>query len=56
MQSDASFIETNTDIAPGLSVVMPVYNEAATMAQIIRRVLEQELVQAADLEYDPVES
>ena len=45
MQLDPSFIETNADIAPCLSVVMPVYNEAATVAQIIRRVLEQKPVQ-----------
>src|SRR4030067_2564017 len=45
MQMDPLFIENTADIAPCLSVVMPVYSEAATVAQIIRRVLEQKPVQ-----------
>ncbi len=32
---------TNAEIAPCLSVIMPVYNEAATAATVIRRVLDQ---------------
>ncbi len=32
---------TNAEIAPCLSVIMPVYNEAATAAAVIQRVLDQ---------------
>jgi glycosyltransferase involved in cell wall biosynthesis len=38
-------IRSNADIAPCLSVVMPVYNEAATVASVIRRVLAQRPVE-----------
>ena len=34
-------IRSNADLEPCLSVVMPVYNEAATVAEIIRAVLAQ---------------
>src|SRR5688572_23894985 len=36
---------SNDEIAPCLSVVMPVYNEAATVEQVIRTVLAQRPVQ-----------
>jgi glycosyltransferase involved in cell wall biosynthesis len=36
-----SVIKTNTDIEPCLSVVMPVYNEADTVSEVIETVLEQ---------------
>jgi glycosyltransferase involved in cell wall biosynthesis len=36
---------SNADLAPCLSVVMPVYNEAATIAEVIRVVLAQRPVQ-----------
>ena len=36
-----SEIKTNSDIAPCLSVVMPIYNEAATVSEVIKTVLEQ---------------
>src|SRR5436190_19589845 len=41
------FVEprSNEEIAPCLSVVMPVYNEEATAARIVRAVLEQRPVQ-----------
>ena len=45
MQLDPTFIETNADIAPCLSVVAPAFNEAATVAQTVRRVLEQKPLQ-----------
>lgn len=38
-------IRSNADIAPCLSVVMPVYNEAATIEQIVSAVLAQRPVQ-----------
>jgi glycosyltransferase involved in cell wall biosynthesis len=38
-------IDSNADIAPCLSVVMPVYNEAATVEQAIAAVLAQQPVQ-----------
>jgi len=38
-------VRSNADIAPCLAVVMPVYNEAATVATIARTVLEQRPVQ-----------
>ncbi len=38
-------IKSNTDISPCLSAIMPVYNEAATVAEVIRVVLAQQLVQ-----------
>ena len=38
-------IQSNADIEPCLSVVMPVYNEAATVAEVIKLVLEQRPVQ-----------
>ena len=43
MNTDTSFVEpkSNSEIAPCLSVVMPVYNEAASVAQVAERVLEQ---------------
>jgi len=37
--------KSNTDIDPCLSVVMPVYNEAATVEQVIAKVLAQRPVQ-----------
>ena len=40
-----SEIRTNADIAPCLTAVMPVYNEAATVAEVIRLVLAQRPVQ-----------
>ena len=36
---------SNADIAPCLSVVTPVYNEEATVAQVLHKVLEQRPVQ-----------
>ena len=41
MVTHPDFIRANTDIAPCASVVMPVYNEAKTVAKIIAKVLEQ---------------
>ena len=38
-------IKSNADIEPCLSVVMPVYNEAATVAEVIKVVLSQRPVQ-----------
>jgi len=38
-------IKSNADIEPCLSVVMPVFNEAATVADVIRTVLAQRPVQ-----------
>jgi glycosyltransferase involved in cell wall biosynthesis len=40
-----SEIKSNADIEPCLSVVMPVYNEVATVAEVIKVVLAQRLVQ-----------
>jgi glycosyltransferase involved in cell wall biosynthesis len=40
-----SEIKSNADIEPCLSVVMPVYNEAATIAEVIKVVLLQRPVQ-----------
>ncbi|MGO9479330.1 MAG: glycosyltransferase family 2 protein, partial [Limisphaerales bacterium] len=40
-----SEIKSNADIEPCLSVVMPVYNEAATVAEVIKVVLAQRPVQ-----------
>jgi glycosyltransferase involved in cell wall biosynthesis len=40
-----SEIKSNADIEPCLSVVMPVYNEAATVAEVIKIVLLQRPVQ-----------
>jgi len=40
-----SDIKSNTDIEPCLSVVMPVYNEAATIAEVVNLVLAQRPVQ-----------
>src|SRR5690348_17095101 len=37
--------KSNDEIAPCLTVVMPVYNEEATVAGIVRKVLEQRPVQ-----------
>ncbi len=45
MGLDQPSIASNADIAPCLSVVVPVFNEAATVVQIVRRVLEQRPVQ-----------
>lgn len=45
MQSDPQLIASNADIEPCLSVIVPVYNEGPTVAQIIHRVLEQKPVQ-----------
>ena len=36
-----SEIKSNADVEPCLSVVMPVYNEAATVAELIQIVLMQ---------------
>ncbi len=38
-------VKSNADIAPCLTAVMPVYNEAATIAEVIRVVLAQRPVQ-----------
>jgi len=38
-------IKSNAEIAPCLSVVMPVYNEAATVGEVIKTVLDQQPVQ-----------
>jgi glycosyltransferase involved in cell wall biosynthesis len=38
-------IKSNADIEPCLSVVMPVYNEAATVGEVIKTVLSQRPVQ-----------
>ncbi len=38
-------VKSNADIAPCLTAVMPVYNEAATVAEVIRVVLAQRPVQ-----------
>ena len=38
-------IKSNDDIAPCLTAVMPVYNEAATVAEVIKTVLAQRPVQ-----------
>jgi glycosyltransferase involved in cell wall biosynthesis len=40
-----SEIKSNADIAPCLTAVMPVYNEAATIAEVVRAVLAQRPVQ-----------
>jgi glycosyltransferase involved in cell wall biosynthesis len=40
-----SEIKSNADIEPCLSVVMPVFNEAATAADVIKTVLAQRPVQ-----------
>jgi glycosyltransferase involved in cell wall biosynthesis len=40
-----SEIKSNAEVEPCLSVVMPVYNEAATVAEVIRVVLAQRPVQ-----------
>jgi len=40
-----SEIKSNADIAPCLTAVMPVYNEAATIAEVIKVVLAQKPVQ-----------
>jgi len=40
-----SEIKSNADIEPCLSVVMPVYNEAATVAEVVKIVLMQRPVQ-----------
>lgn len=40
-----SEIKSNADIAPCLTAVMPVYNEAATVAEVIKVVLAQRPVQ-----------
>lgn len=40
-----SEVKSNADIAPCLTAVMPVYNEAATVAEVIRLVLAQRPVQ-----------
>ena len=41
MVTHPDFIRANTDIAPCVSVVMPVYNEAKTIAKIVAQVLAQ---------------
>jgi glycosyltransferase involved in cell wall biosynthesis len=43
MNTDTSFVEpkSNSEIAPCLSVVMPVYNEAVSVAQVAQNVLGQ---------------
>jgi glycosyltransferase involved in cell wall biosynthesis len=40
-----SEIKSNADIAPCLTAVMPVYNEAATVAEVVQAVLAQRPVQ-----------
>jgi glycosyltransferase involved in cell wall biosynthesis len=40
-----SEVKSNADIEPCLSVVMPVYNEAATVADVVKTVLAQRPVQ-----------
>ncbi len=40
-----SKIQSNSDIEPCLSVVMPVYNEAATVQEVIATVLAQRPIQ-----------
>ena len=40
-----SDIKSNSDIEPCLSAIMPVYNEAATVGEVIKVVLEQRPVQ-----------
>jgi glycosyltransferase involved in cell wall biosynthesis len=47
MDSQALFVEakSNAEIGPCLSVVMPVYNEEATVAPVLRNVLAQRPVQ-----------
>jgi len=47
MNSEAPFVEakSNAEIAPCLSVVMPVYNEEASVASVLRNVLAQRPVQ-----------
>ncbi len=47
MNSNPSFVEprSNAEVDPCLSVVMPVYNEAGSVAQVARLVLEQRPVQ-----------
>ncbi len=47
MNSEALFAEakSNAEIAPCLSVVMPVYNEEASVASVLRNVLAQRPVQ-----------
>ena len=44
-QSTIGEAKSNADIAPCLSVIMPVYNEAATVGQVIHKVLAQRPVQ-----------
>ena len=47
MNREAQFVaaKSNAEIAPCLSVVMPVYNEEATVATVLRNVLAQRPVQ-----------
>lgn len=45
MQPETLSIGSNADVAPCLAVVVPVFNEAPTVARIIWRVLEQRPVQ-----------
>ncbi len=47
LNSDNSFVEakSNADITPCLSVVTAAYNEEATVARVLRRVLQQRPVQ-----------
>jgi glycosyltransferase involved in cell wall biosynthesis len=42
---DLAKVRSNDDIPPCLTVVMPVYNEAATLARVLAKVLEQRPVQ-----------
>ena len=42
---EAHDAKSNADIAPCLAAVMPVYNEAASVATVVRKVLEQRPVQ-----------
>jgi glycosyltransferase involved in cell wall biosynthesis len=44
-QSTSGEPKSNADIVPCLSVIMPVYNEAATVGQVIQKVLSQRPVQ-----------
>jgi hypothetical protein len=41
----AAEAKSNADVEPCLSVVMPVYNEAATVGRVLALVLEQRLLQ-----------
>ncbi len=42
---DTSFLEKNAELPKCLCVVVPVYNEAKTIAEVLKTVLEQSIVQ-----------